>query len=154
MTTIRKAMINDLELLQSLWKKLHIYEEQFSDEFDENWAYSKKGSAKFENRLKGRNSIVFIAENNGKPVGFAVVHVSKTIMRHIDKIGLLEYLYVENDFRKKGVGTMLLRKVKNFLRNKKISRIKLTTFSANSNAIKFYKDHGIDDFVTILEGDL
>jgi ribosomal protein S18 acetylase RimI-like enzyme len=155
MITIRKATIKDLELVQNFNKKLHVYESQYSDEFDEEWVYSESGRAQFENRLKGRNSIVYIAEDNGQPVGFAMAHIFKAFMRkRIDKIGFLEYLYVEDKYRNKGIGAMLLEKVENFLRDKKISRIRLTTFTTNTDAIRFYSAHGIDKFVFILEGNL
>ena len=151
---LRKATINDLETIQSLYKKLSEFELKFTDEFDEDWAYSKKGRAFFERRLKGYKSIVLIAEEDRKLVGFILVHIANTIMRHKKKIAVLEYLYVEENMREKGVGTKLLDEVKKMLRRKKISRLKVPVFSANINAISFYKKNGFDDFTSILEANI
>lgn len=154
MITLKKANIKDLEIVLTLYKKLHEYETRFSDEFDENWAYSKKGKTFFESRLKGYNSITLIAKEDGKLAGFALAHIASTIMRHRKKIAVLEYLYVEKDQRGKGVGTMLLQEIKKILKDKKMSRLKVVSFSANSDAISFYKKNGFSDFASILEGDL
>lgn len=155
MITIRKATIEDIELISQFYKKLNDYEQQFSHEFNSRWAFTKKGRAFFENRLKGRNSSVLIAEDKEKPIGFSLAHIFRTgEIRNIPKIGVLEYLYVEPEYRKKGIGKILLDNVKKFFQDNNVSRIKLTTLSDNKNAIKFYEENGMYNLVTILEGDL
>jgi len=154
MITVKKATVKDLEDVLALYKKLLDYEAVFTNEFKKGWEYSKKGRAFFESRLKGYNSFTLLAEKEGKLVGFAMTHISKAMARQRIKLATLEYLYTEENMRKKGIGTMLLEEVKKILRNKNVPRLRLTTFLENSNAINFYKDHEFKEFTLNMETDL
>ena len=154
MITIRKATIEDLKTIQDLYSGLHDFEALFTDEFDKNWSYSEKGKKLFEKRLKGYKSIIFIAEEDDKPVGFALTHVFREIVRYRAEIAKLEYLFIKEEVRGKGVGSMLVSETKKILKKKKIPRLKVVAMTNNSNAISFYKKHGFSDFASILEMDL
>src|SRR3989344_4231472 len=151
MVTIRKATIKDLEVVQDLYKRLHEFEDTFTDEFDKDWAYSEKGKKFFASRLRSYNTIGLISEDDGRPMGFSLTYISSAKMRFRDKIALLEYLYVEEDMRGKGVGSKLLKSTKKILKEKQIKMLKVVSLSSNIDAINFYKRNGFGEFALILE---
>ena len=51
----------------------------------------------------------------------------------------IEYIYVSNEFKRKGIGTKLLNKMIQDLKEKKVNNITLEVRSDNIKAINFYK---------------
>lgn len=154
MITIRKATIKDLETLQSFYKKLSLFESQFTDEFNEDWAYGKKGKRFFEKLLTGRNAFALVTEDNGEMVGYASVSIKKTTFRKRSKLAVLEQLFVNDDYRGKGVGTLLMQEVKRKLKAREVPRLQLYAVKSNEKAIDFYKKNGFIEFLSVLETDL
>ncbi|MFH0984977.1 MAG: GNAT family N-acetyltransferase [Candidatus Omnitrophota bacterium] len=60
------------------------------------------------------------------------------------RVLLLEDLIVHPDFRKQGLGTLLLRHVITFARREKFSRITLLTDPHNASARGLYRRHGFE----------
>ena len=151
---IRKAITDDLEIIQSFQKKLSEYESQFTDEFNSSWSSSSKGKKFFEKTIKGRNSFGLIAEEDNKLIGYLVVTIRKSALRRRNKLALLDFLFVDDKYRDKGIGTMLLQEATRILKERKIPRFQLYVLKANVDAIDFYKKNGFTEFISIFEKDL
>ena len=87
-------------------------------------------------------SRVFVAKDNGKIVGF----LWAVFYEHIKNkgVGIIEELYVDEKYRRKGIGKMLVFKAINFLK-KHSTVIFVTTGLHMHDAIKFYKAIGFKE---------
>lgn len=132
--TIRKATENDAELIFNLIKKLAIYEKM------ENEVVTNVEQLK-ESIFKNNFAEVVIAEENSKPVGFALYFFNFSTF--LGKPGLyLEDLFVEEDCRGKGYGKKLLLHLVKIAKQKNCGRMEWAVLDWNEPAINFYKSLG------------
>jgi ribosomal protein S18 acetylase RimI-like enzyme len=82
----------------------------------------------FVNEVVPRDYEIWVAEDEGKVVGFAAL--GETTLGHI---------FVHPDFQGRGLGTALLEKTKEL----RAAGFTLWTFPANEQACRFYERHGL-----------
>jgi GNAT superfamily N-acetyltransferase len=80
-----------------------------------------------------RNAEVWLAEENGRRLGFLTIRQSRT-----EGWDVLERLYVEPDAQNRGVGTALLDRAKAL----RPDGLYLWVFQRNEGARRFYERHG------------
>ncbi len=105
-----------------------------------------------------------VNDNNGK-VYLAILdkHVIGLIMGIIYKYneednldykcpkkGIVTELIVTNQVRAKGIGNMLMNKMKEYFKNEGCEYISLEAFSYNNNAIDFYKRRGYHNRMNVM----
>lgn len=117
---IRKAMPEDLPTIARLEKECFK-----TDAFNKDLI-----SYLYEIEPEG----CFIAEYKGGIVGYAIFST-----RGLDNIVTIA---VQENYRRKGVGTELLKAGISYLKTKRISKIVLHVKKTNKGAIAFYKHHG------------
>lgn len=154
MIKIRKAVAADLETLQYLGKELFSYESEFSNEFNLEWPFSKKGKIYFEKLTKGRGTFALVAEAGKEIVGYISITVKHTTFRRRNKLAVLDNLFIIDDYRGHGVGTRLLEEANDLLKKRNIERIQLFALHSNLKAIEFYKKNGFNEFISVLEKDI
>jgi len=150
---IRKAAIKDLSdvlrLNYDLFKKER---REFDKSLDMRWTYGKKGREYFRNRIAKKDSLVEVAEYDGKIVGYLSGGLSKRLnYRKKAKCAELENMMVEKKHRSRGLGAKLVRDFVDWCGKNKIDCISLTAFAGNKRAIKFYRNMGFKDYTLALE---
>jgi ribosomal protein S18 acetylase RimI-like enzyme len=96
----------------------------------------------YESLLKQEDSMVFIAEiEHYKCVGHLIVGQTKGTITELSS-GYIYDIFVEEEFRGKGVGKLLLEKAEDYCRKKGHSRISLSVSATNDSAIKLYSRTG------------
>ena len=100
-------------------------------EFD----YVKDSREEIIKKLTGKNSFVFAAKKNSVLAGFIFLRLRKGIAG-------IDGLAVKKNFRKKGLGSKLLKHALEFLKEKNFSAARLFVLASNKSAIKFYKKNG------------
>jgi GNAT superfamily N-acetyltransferase len=96
----------------------------------------------YENVLKGENSEVFIAEDERyEYVGHLIVGQTRGTISGLS-FGYVYDVFVEEEFRGKGVGKLLLEKAEDYCRKKGHSRIALSVSATNNSAMKLYSRIG------------
>jgi ribosomal protein S18 acetylase RimI-like enzyme len=83
--------------------------------------------------LFSRHEDVWLAEEDGLPVGFLAIRRSRT-----EGWAVLEKLYVEPEAQSRGIGTVLLDQAKAL----RPDGLHLWVFQKNIGAIRFYERHG------------
>jgi ribosomal protein S18 acetylase RimI-like enzyme len=83
--------------------------------------------------LFSRHEDVWLAEEDGLPVGFLAIRRSRT-----EGWEVLEKLYVEPEAQSRGIGTVLLDQAKAL----RPDGLHLWVFQKNIGAIRFYERHG------------
>jgi GNAT superfamily N-acetyltransferase len=81
-------------------------------------------------RFKNRDSIIFLAFVNDKAIGFTQLYSSFSSVS-MQPIYILNDLYVDEKFRKKGIGVALLNKAKQLCREQHFKGLGLQTETTN-----------------------
>ena len=131
MFTIRKATPEDTPVIFDLIKKLAVYEKMESE------VITSVEELK-ENIFTHQFSKILIAEENEKPVGFALYFYNFSTF--VGKPGLyLEDLFVEPEFRGKGYGKKLFVELAKIAKAEHCGRMEWSVLNWNQPAIDFYK---------------
>lgn len=96
-----------------------------------------------QTRLDNNESIIFVAleASSLRPVGFTQLYPIYSSVR-VTRNWLLNDLYVEKDFRKKGIGEALIRTVMDFAQNQHAKFVELSTATDNYTAQSLYEQIG------------
>jgi len=131
MFKIRKATPDDTPIIFDLIKKLAVYEKM------ENEVITSVEELR-ENIFTKNFSKVLLAEEEGKPVGFALYFFNFSTF--VGKPGLyLEDLFVEPEYRGKGYGKKLFVELAKIAREENCGRMEWSVLNWNTPAIDFYK---------------
>ena len=127
---IHQATINDLDSLTELFDFYRLFYKQESD---------LKGAREFlKERLTKNESVIFIAYEDGKPVGFTQLFPSFSSVS-MQKSLVLNDLYVKETARRKGVAKELINRAIALAKETKAKGILLETGKENVNAQKLYE---------------
>ncbi|GGA43883.1 GNAT family N-acetyltransferase [Psychrobacillus lasiicapitis] len=130
---IHQATINDLDSLVELFD---LYRQFYKQESD------FKGARNFlEERLIKNESIIFLAFDEGNPVGFTQLFPSFSSVS-MKKSWVLNDLYVKETARRKGIAEKLIGKAIAFAEETDAKGILLETAADNVNAQKLYEKIG------------
>ena len=119
--------IKDVSHLFNLYRQFYKYKSEI-----------KKSTQYIKERIFKKESTIFLCYCDKEPVGF--VQLYKTFdSLNINKKLVLYDLYVMREFRKKGIGKMLMNKSKDFALKNKINLIELSTAINNKKAQSLYE---------------
>ena len=82
-----------------------------------------------------------IAYGEDKPVGFADGYLDSHTDHRTTQVVRLGNFYVEDGYRRQGIGTELLRRFENLARIKGARTMRIGVVSPNKEAIRFYSRH-------------
>ena len=110
--------------------------------------YGKVYLVELNKKIKKNNGIIYIIEEKKRVMGFVAATIFKP--NKIQKIeqknkqlyGYIEELYLHENIRGKGIGTLLIKKAEEYLKNKNCTCITLNVFAPNKKARGFYEKHG------------
>lgn len=131
---IRKAVKTDYETLMSLYN-------QFVGED----RYSKHTGDSFNTVLTNSSSRIYVAEKNGILIGFATVSFRR-VVRYPKPIAELEEIFVHEEYRKTGIGKLLLNTI--IIESQKKGCYRLYIESAHSHKVAhlFYKNNNFTEY--------
>ncbi|MEK8020611.1 MAG: GNAT family N-acetyltransferase [Candidatus Parabeggiatoa sp.] len=133
--SIVKAEIQDVEKLAPLFEGYrHFYKQE----------HNLEGAQKFlRERLSQNESVIFIAKesDNNDFLGFVQLYPSFISVR-MQRLWILNDLFVAEKSRKKGVASALMKAAENFAKEEGASRLVLQTTSDNRIAQRLYEAIG------------
>jgi len=142
---IRKANIEDLIKVQELNNNLFELEfNNFDDTLKVGWPFEKEGKEYFENMIK--NNIVFVAEVEEKIVGYLAGSICEQTSYITETFAELDNMCIDDEYRRFGIGTLLMDEFKEYCKENKVQNIKVTASAKNSRAIQFYMKNGFEDY--------
>jgi ribosomal protein S18 acetylase RimI-like enzyme len=133
---IRKATIEDLEQLTNLFDQYAVFYKKPSN-YEKHKEYLKE-------RLENNEAIVFLAfdeSNLEKAIGFTLIYVTYSSLA-LNKILILNDLYVNSDVRKNGIGEKLILQTVELAKELGSNLIRLRTAKNNSIAQGLYNKMG------------
>ena len=94
-------------------------------------------------RLTNKESTIFFVEEDDVCIGIVQLYVTFDSLELSKKIILYD-LFVRPEYRKKGIGAMLMDASKDFAENNGISGIELSTAISNGTAQRLYESLGYE----------
>jgi GNAT superfamily N-acetyltransferase len=148
---IRRAGLCDLKTIQKLsymlFKKEHA---EYDSTLDATWTFGKGGRKYFTDVLK--NGFAAIAEADGLAIGYIVgSKLPPYPYRTTKRTAELGNMFIVKGYRKKGIGTKLIRAFIEWCKKEGYNHIEIEAFSANKKGIKFYRKFGFKDYSLLLE---
>lgn len=152
--TIKEATLEDMNTVQQL--NLLLFEKEY-DEYDKSlnmeWTFGDEGTDYYKKRIE--NGFIAIAIVDGKNVGYICGGLKKAeAYRKLPKVAELENMFVLDEFRSKGVGSVLYEEFLFWCRENNVGKVRVEATTQNSRAIRFYQKNGFKDYTLILESDL
>lgn len=140
---IRKAEISDLDMVVDMQLSLQRHLEKCSSSV---WRYTEERKKflrqDYVKYLADENSLLLVAELKGEVVGF----LSSTVAHRTDHlpkiIGNISSIYIQENFRRQGIGSRLVREACRFFRSKNAESLNLRYVLGNSEAERFWKTLG------------
>ncbi|WHY55570.1 GNAT family N-acetyltransferase [Peribacillus simplex] len=131
--SIQKATLHELESLTELFDLYRVFYEQSSD--------LCRAREFLRERLTNGESVVFMAYDEGNPIGFVQLYPSFSSVSMM-RSWVLNDLFVKESARKKGFGEELLNAAITFARETGAKGVSLETGKDNVNAQKLYEKFG------------
>lgn len=131
---IVQAHIEHIDIVVELYGGYRVFYEQNRD--------IEKEKAFIEQRMEKNESIIFLAlDENGAGMGFTQLYplFSSVMMR---RVWLLNDLYVDDNYRRKGVAEALLNSAYEYAKRTGARHIMLETATDNHDAQKLYEKNG------------
>ncbi|MGG0670124.1 GNAT family N-acetyltransferase [Sporosarcina koreensis] len=132
---IYQATIEDLEGVSNLFNAYRMFYEQTSD------VEGAKGY--IQKRLENEDSVIFIVKNNQKYIGFTQLYPTFSSIS-MKNAWILNDLFIDPEYRKKGIGEMLLHKAKDYAIKTGAKSISLSTAPDNFSAQRLYEKNGYE----------
>jgi len=123
--------------------------EKIGEVFDLYRQFYKKNPDKIisieyiKQRLTNKESTIFFVEEDNVCIGIVQLYVTFDSLELSKKIILYD-LFVRPEYRKKGIGAMLMDASKDFAENNDISGIELSTAISNGTAQRLYESLGYE----------
>ena len=133
----REAIKEDFPQIESLFLEVQKYDTNFDKDvvFDEKTEKETKRSVR--RHFIDPNGKFFVAEDKGRIIGFVFVYFSPAIL----KSGWINEIFVTEAFRRNGIGSKLMEKGIEWLKQKGAKKVELTAYKTNQEALSFYKKH-------------
>lgn len=139
---VRHAVLDDLEAISALWRE---FDHELPPPTHEGPADEEKELREVADIIS--SEIAFVAEDDdGRHVGFALAK------RRARGFGTLTDLYVNQDARRSGIGTELMRRVVSAFRDLEVEHFDLEVQASNQVARSLYGRWGLRDEVVIMTG--
>ena len=146
---IRKATKEETNIADNFLTKLIRDEKKYDDNINENIVINNY----YENYIDKDNTCLLFALIDNKIVGYIYGFVKNDGDTVINKVALLDALYVDIEYRKLGVATTLINEFKNWSKDIANS-IEVNVCYQNESAVKLYKKHNFIETKMTMECDL
>lgn len=134
-----------------LWAEMIDYHKDFNPIY----RLQKNAQIYFEKHVRklidSMDSQVLLALDDGISVGYSISMISNyPPILMVDKYGLITDIGVRSDYRRKGIGGLMLEKIFAWFKESGINRIELRVVSQNIDGISFWEKHGFKDFMHLM----
>jgi ribosomal protein S18 acetylase RimI-like enzyme len=146
---IRRATSSDVEGIV----RLRLLSQEHSEESNPSiWRITEEGKKlleqKVENDLADSNVCVMVAEANGEIMGFVQGEVATRGDYTPRTVGHVSLIYILKQFRRKGVGRHLMKKLCEFFDSNKAEHLTVRYIIGNREAEGFWRRLGFEPIIT------
>ena len=140
---ISHMQIDQMDAVLIMWKKLLDLTARVNDRYRLATNAIDRQREFFAEHYNNENTFCFIADQDGKEIGFAngyVILPSKIFMQ--SQIGLIENIFIEEEFRKKGYGKRLVQACYDWFYQVDINEVFVNVVPANEGSKAFWESIG------------
>lgn len=151
---IREAHRRDLPSLGALWQEMMDYHRTY----DLRFRFSPNAPREVERHLletlKSRAARIFVAEAEGKVIGYIVgeVHARRPIYP-VGTYGFVSDICVTAAWRRRGVGGSLVTALDAWFATQKVTSVELFAAALNPHSIAFWRAMGYDEYLRLMRRD-
>ncbi len=127
----------NLDLIRSLWEKLNQLHFNLSPHFKNR--FQNMNWEKRKSQLLKKSSIVLLEYIIDNDINEIVGYCISTIDREDNKIGEIDSIYVEENYRESGLGKQLVNRSIEWLKSKNTETQILSVAIGNEKVLEFYK---------------
>lgn len=147
---IRKAGTKDFDQILKLQLELEDTEVKFDSNLIGRCYNTKEGKKRLRKRIKNKKQVFLVAEYNNEIVGFIDGRVMDEAIWYKEKVGILEHICVEKEYRRKNIASNLLKEFEIRIINEGVKFIQVLAFPCNKPAISFYSKYGYKKYSVYL----
>mgnify|MGYP003307106149 CR=1 FL=1 len=145
---IREAEIADLKRIQELSQEFIEHEEKLVNTeymIPLDWALSNAGYENYKKNIE--NDFLFVVCIEEKIIGYMTCWINK--QQDWDKHKTVEIgnIYIQEEYRNKGIGTKLIEKAKNICKQNNIKFLEVKVLYDNELAKKFYEKNNLNKYM-------
>ena len=148
-------IIKEVETKEELQKCDKFLNELIKDEkrYNDNINTGNKIDGYYEKVINDNNKLFVAVDTN--ILGYVFVKINDPVKNgELYKEAFIDALYVDKEYRNKGVATSLIEKAKEYAKNMGAKKISISVISLNEEALKLYYKVGFKDFSFRLKQDL
>ena len=142
---IRAFSKNDVSVVADLMRRMADFHHALNSEYRTGEEY-RNLEEEIEGWLSEPDILVFLAEENGKAVGYIRISVEPA-PAYLDekKIGIVDDVFILESSRRQGVAKLLYAKAEEWFFKKGVHSIELNVDCKNEKAVEFWKKHGFGE---------
>lgn len=150
---IREAELEDVERIRELSVKLSEWEEEeFDPTIDPDWNTTDEAVKWFEQRVY--EGLAYVAEDE-EVVGYLIGAVNGSEEYREDlTVAELESMYIEPEYRGKGLGRELVEHFQQDTEDYNADRLRVEVTADNTSGHEFYRAMGLEDYAITMEKEL
>ena len=137
---IRKANMEDVKELNWLLTLLIRDERKYDSNINPNFIVNNM----YENYVNDNTKCILVADESDAVVGYLYGIIKKSDETEVNNVAILDALYIDSEYRKKGIGSALIEAFKKWCSNNNIKSIEVSVCSNNTSAKKLYEKQGFE----------
>lgn len=154
---VRRATAEDTVQIGELWEALVLFHHKLDPALPKAAKEGGKLYARsLAERVEDSHTGIFVAETNGKLVGFVLGVVADMIPEMFEQKtgGFLADIFVDEQYRKQGVGRRLVEALTGWFRNRGVQQMEWYVAAQNETGRAFWQSIGGKDVMIRMRTDL
>jgi len=154
---IKKAKLKDIPKIEEIFVKgitdegkLQFSKKKLKEFLEDIKKFKRKRLNEFKKNIKSTLSYVIVVEEKEEIIGFG----SADVLKENKKFGATPMIYVEKEFRKKGVASKIKKELLKWLKSKKVKYVSTGMFIKNKPSINLNKKFGFKIVALRMQKDL
>ena len=156
---MRTATMDDLDAVRRLNTALFRKEiDEYDGSLDISWPEGELGEDYYRRSIVDEDACTLVAvdDGTGEVIGYIIGWKRQKAIefRMLENQGIVENMFVLEEYRSMGVGGMLISGFERWCRDRGIVNMTVTASVGNGRGIAFYRRNGFGDYELTLEKDL
>ena len=147
---IRPARPGELKIVQDLNHELFLSDQRHFGDLNLDWPYQEDGEEYFTQLVNGESGVCYVAEVEGKVIGYAAGGIMYKHSAYNGKRAELENMFVKAEYRSQGIGGKLVDAFFAWAKSQQADMAVVNAFSPNTQAIAFYEHAGFEPYSVYL----
>lgn len=137
--------------LVEIWKGFMDFHNEFNPFHSRRGDGHKNWEVFLRKSMDSELGLVLVCTDDGKVVAYSISHVKDCppIFQH-DKMGFISDMSVNEEYRRKGIGELMLSEIYDWFEVQEVKRIELRVEPKNDIGYSFWRKHGFKEHVHTL----